>query len=75
MFNLYFLFKIPFFCAGKVYICGGFNGQECLNSAEVYEPATNQWSMVQSMRNRRSGIGVISLDDMIYAIGMFSPRN
>jgi len=45
---------------GKIYICGGFNGQECLHNAESYDPAANQWTMIAPMRNRRSGVGVIA---------------
>lgn len=41
----------------RVYICGGFDGQECLQTAEYYNPITNQWTMIQPMRSRRSGVG------------------
>ena len=58
--------------AGKIYICGGFNGQECLNNAECYDPSTNQWTMIAPMRNRRSGVGVIAYRDHIYALGGFN---
>ena len=60
------------FIPGKIYICGGFNGQECLNNAETYDPNTNQWTMVAPMRNRRSGVGVIAYRDHIYALGGFN---
>lgn len=43
--------------ADRVYICGGFDGQECLQTAEYYNPITNQWTLIQPMRNRRSGVG------------------
>jgi kelch-like protein 10 len=56
----------------KVYIAGGFNGQECLNTAECYDPITRQWTMIAPMRNRRSGIGVIAHDGFVYAIGGFN---
>ena len=56
----------------KVYICGGFNGQECLSSAECYDPAVNQWTMLSPMRNRRSGVGVIAHGDSLYALGGFN---
>jgi kelch-like protein 10 len=48
------------FKSGKIYICGGFNGQECLNSAEYYDPQTSQWSVLAPMRNRRSGVGIVA---------------
>jgi len=43
--------------ADRVYICGGFDGQECLQTAEYYNPVTNQWTMIQPMHSRRSGVG------------------
>ena len=55
-----------------MYIVGGFNGQECMNSAEYYEPSANQWSLITPMRNRRSGVGLIAYHDYIYAIGGFN---
>ena len=55
-----------------MYIAGGFNGQECLSSAESYNPSTNQWTLIQGMRNRRSGVGVIAHENCIYAIGGFN---
>ena len=33
------------FTSGRIYICGGFNGQECLNSVEYYEPSS-QWTLI-----------------------------
>ncbi len=65
----------PHFCflfTDKVYICGGFNGQECLSSAESYDPATNQWTLLSHMRNRRSGVGVVAHDGNLYALGGFN---
>ena len=61
-----------FFLLDRMYICGGFNGQECLNSCESYNPATNQWTLIAPMRNRRSGVGVIGHDGFLYAIGGFN---
>jgi kelch-like protein 10 len=60
---------LPRVFAGKLYICGGFNGQECLSSAEVFDPDTRQWTLLNPMRNRRSGIGVIAYHGCIYALG------
>lgn len=64
------IYIAPF--SGKVYICGGFNGHECLSTAEAYDPFTNQWTLLEPMRNRRSGIGVIAYKDEIYALGGFN---
>ncbi|CAF1030044.1 unnamed protein product [Adineta steineri] len=56
----------------RIYICGGFNGQECMNSAEYFDPKTNQWTLIAPMRNRRSGVGVIAYRNSIYALGGFN---
>ena len=52
----------------RIYVCGGFNGQECMNSAEYFDPKTNQWTIIAPMRHRRSGIGVIAYRNSIYAL-------
>ena len=54
---------------GKVYICGGFDGMSSLNSVEMYDPETDEWTMVSSMEKHRSASGVVVLDSQIYAIG------
>ena len=54
---------------GKVYICGGFDGMSSLNSVEMYDPETDEWTMVSSMEKHRSAAGVVVLDNQIYAIG------
>ncbi|GFN92473.1 kelch-like protein 10 [Plakobranchus ocellatus] len=56
---------------GEIYICGGFNGSECLCSAEVYNPVSDQWTLIPPMSSRRSGVGVISYNGAIYAVGGF----
>ncbi len=39
-----------------------------MNSAEYYDPKTNQWTIIAPMRNRRSGVGVIAYHNSIYAL-------
>ena len=39
----------------KLYAVGGRDGCSCLNSAEVYDPHTNKWTMISSMIHRRGG--------------------
>lgn len=57
---------------GKIYITGGFNGQECMHSAEVYDPEINQWSLISPMRSRRSGVSCIAYHGQVYVIGGFN---
>lgn len=55
-----------------MYVCGGFNGGECLNSGEVYDPETNQWTFIPPMNSSRSGLGVVGYEGEIYAFGGFN---
>ncbi|KAL1417609.1 hypothetical protein MTO96_006110 [Rhipicephalus appendiculatus] len=57
---------------GHVYVTGGFSGNECLSSAERYDPTADQWSMIACMRFRRSGVGCIGFRNCVYAIGGFN---
>ena len=54
-----------------MYIAGGFDGERCLNTAEMYDPALDQWTVIPSMQSPRSGVAVISYQDAIYAVGGF----
>ena len=49
------------FVRDRIYICGGFDGHECLQTAEYYNPITNQWTLIQPMRSQRSGVGKLFL--------------
>ncbi|KPP56375.1 hypothetical protein Z043_126011 [Scleropages formosus] len=59
----------------SVYICGGFNGNECLSTAEHYNPESNQWTLIAPMRSPRSGVGVIAYGEQVYAVGGFDRAN
>ena len=54
-----------------LYAVGGYDGfaRQCLNSVEVYDPNTNEWSNVEPMIQRRSGAAVAVIDNILYAIG------
>ena len=56
------------FSGVQVYVCGGFNGTECLFNAESYCPKTNQWTPIAPMSRRRSGVGVIAYKEHLYAV-------
>lgn len=56
----------------QVYICGGFNGAECLSTAECYNPVTNQWTLIAPMGSRRSGIGVITYANHVFAVSILN---
>lgn len=57
---------------GKIYVTGGFNGQECLNTSEFYTPETNSWTMLPTMLSRRSGVSCVAHQGFVYVIGGFN---
>lgn len=44
---------------GKLYACGGSNGQADLKSVECYDPATNSWAWLKDMTCHRTSAGKI----------------
>lgn len=40
-------------CSGFIYICGGSDGEQILNSAERFEPFGGQWEQLPAMSTRR----------------------
>ncbi|MDP2054231.1 MAG: kelch repeat-containing protein, partial [Acidobacteriota bacterium] len=54
---------------GKFYAIGGANGTTTQDANQVYDPATNLWSVAASMPTRREGMGIVALDGRIYAVG------
>lgn len=54
----------------QVYICGGFNGVDWHQTCEYYNPETDQWTEIEPMSSKRSGIGVIAYADHIYAVSV-----
>lgn len=43
-----------------------------MHSAEVYDPEINQWTIVNPMRSRRSGVSCIAYHGHVYVIGGFN---
>lgn len=60
----------------QIYICGGFDGEDSLQTAEYYDPETDQWTVIASMGTQRSGLGVVAYVGHIYVVsGTFSLLN
>lgn len=47
---------------GKIYALGGYDGQNRQNSAERYDPTTNQWSLIAPMHQQRSDASATTLN-------------
>lgn len=43
-----------------------------MNSAEVYDTLTNQWSFIPHMISARSGVSLVAFRNAIYALGGFN---
>jgi N-acetylneuraminic acid mutarotase len=56
---------------GKIYVTGGYGDGIYLDSAEMYDTETNQWTFVSPMLSIRSGHSCITFDDSLYAIGKY----
>ena len=57
---------------GKVYVFGGFDGQQPLNSIEVFDPEMGTWSMSRVyLHTARSGMRAVVLAGRIYVAGGF----
>ena len=58
--------------AEKIIVVGGFGDMTDTTiepSCEMFEPSTNQWSLVSSPLRPRAGHGIVSIDDAIYLFG------
>ncbi|KAG9510978.1 Kelch-like protein 20, partial [Fragariocoptes setiger] len=53
----------------KLYSVGGWVQGDAIDSAEKYDPDTNQWTVLKKMSSRRCGVAVAALNDKLYAVG------
>ena len=54
----------------SLYVFGGYDGENVLNSVEVYDPCTNQWQLLpESMTTARMKFAVSLCDDEAFVIG------
>lgn len=58
---------------GKIVVVGGYSDvSPSLNteaSCEMFDPSTNEWSLVSSPAFPRAACGIVSMDDIIYLFG------
>ena len=55
----------------KIYVIGGFTGQQILNSVEVFDIETQEWTLGPSMNTPRSGVKAVVYRQKIFALGGF----
>ncbi|XP_061199242.1 kelch-like protein 10 [Neopsephotus bourkii] len=56
---------------GFIYVVGGFDGMQFLNSVKRFDPLRKTWHQVAPMHSRRCYVSVAILDGFIYAMGGF----
>lgn len=54
---------------GKLYVCGGYDGSNFLNSVEVYDPRNNKWRKVAPMNVKRNNVSLAANDGKLLAVG------
>ena len=58
-----------------VYYIGGFSGEECRQTARKLNVSSNSWSEVEPMPTARGYLGLLVVNDFLYAIGGFDGTN
>ena len=54
---------------GKLYIAGGRQGQETLSTCEVYNPLTNEWQLMPSLKVPRKSASMVCHEEILYVLG------
>ncbi len=52
-----------------IYIAGGYDGQDEFDQAYRFNPATGEWLEKGSLQEKRGGLGLVSSNDNLFAIG------
>jgi len=50
-------------------VCGGYDRAECLKCVELYDPVTNLWVTLSSMKEARGRFDIAVVKGKVYAIG------
>lgn len=54
--------------AGKIYVFGGRDHNQLVAQVEVYDPASNQWSVISQLPTPREGLAAAVMDSAIWLI-------
>ncbi|CAL1294882.1 unnamed protein product [Larinioides sclopetarius] len=53
----------------KIYVIGGFDGNQCFNTVRCYDPVTHVWQEKGCMYVQRCYVSVATVGDYLYALG------
>ena len=62
------------FCAsmnGKVSIAGGYRKDKAISSCKVYNPVTNEWHLMASLKEPRRCASMVHYEGSLYVLGGF----
>lgn len=59
----------------RVYVAGGFTGEECVFSVECFDADSNQWHRLTRMTMVRSGVSVVAYKGRVVVLGGYDGRN
>ncbi|MEM7028265.1 MAG: kelch repeat-containing protein, partial [Chloroflexota bacterium] len=57
------------FLAGEIYVAGGLKGDQELADVHILNLQTEEWRKGPSLQSPRAGLGLINLNDTLFAIG------
>lgn len=61
--------------AGMLYVVGGSDGQTTLNSVEMYDPITGNWSFACNLGVPRANMGAVVKGRMFFLVGGFGGKS
>jgi N-acetylneuraminic acid mutarotase len=64
-----------FMAPQRIYCIGGYSGGEFSSQVQVYDLKNNSWTSGEPMPTARAYLGVVDVDDVLYAIGGFDGVN
>ena len=56
----------------SIYVAGGYNGKDYLDTVKSYDIELNKWLPCPLMNIRRSALGLVAYSGYLYACGHFS---
>jgi len=56
-------------CLNFIDVAGGYDRAECLKCVELYDPETNLWDTLSSMKEARGRLDIAVVKGKVYAIG------
>ena len=54
---------------GKIYIAGGSTNDDYLSSCEVYNPTSDEWQLISSLKERRFNASMLCFQGRLYVLG------